>query len=219
MHILIVDDHQLFVDGLTGVLSHLNRKTTIHSANSTSGAQTLLNELDQLDLILLDLNLQGLDGISFLKSMQDQGSEVPVIVVSASEDVNEIKNAMDIGAKGFIPKSYSSAGMLAVVQEVINGGTHLPYGIKEQVFELCKHDHNADTSLSKKLKELSISRRQFKVLELLSAGLNNSEIARSLSLSEHTVKSHVNRLFKALNVSNRVECTLEAFRLGIAKPK
>ena len=215
MHILIIDDHQLFIDGLSGVLNNLNQQTSIHSANSIPRAQSLLEELELLDLILLDLNLHGLDGISFLKHLETRVSTAPIIVVSATDDILEIKQAMDHGARGFIPKSYSSSGMLSVIQSVLAGEIYLPFGIKEKIAKLDQEAHHSLSALSKSLKDLRISRRQYNVLELLARGDSNSQIAKKLSLSEHTIKSHVNRLFKALNVKNRVDCTLEAIRMGI----
>ena len=215
MNILIIDDHQLFIDGLTKVLGNLNQHVDVRSATSTRAAQSLLNEADEPNLILLDLEFPGLDGISFLSHLRSSNIHTPVILLSATDNARQIRTALQRGANGFIHKSYSAKGMLSAIQKVLAGEVYLPFGLQEKIDEMTRVASVSLIDVSSKLKELKISRRQLSVLELLASGSNNTDIANALSVSEHTVKSHVSSLFKALNVSNRVDCALEAIRLEL----
>ncbi|MCG8435804.1 MAG: response regulator transcription factor [Gammaproteobacteria bacterium] len=215
MKILVVDDHPLFLDGLKLVLSGLDKDIDFLQANDGEQALTLVaDHLNELALVLVDLNLPGLDGVALITAFSERQYWIPTVMISAEENPRAIKAALDAGALGFIPKSYNAEELLNAARQVLKGELHLPENIRQQL-ERAENltnkgkDDNADAA------RYGITPRQFSVLQLMAQGLPNKRIALTLNLTEHTVKAHVGALFSALNAGNRTECVQEARRLGL----
>jgi DNA-binding NarL/FixJ family response regulator len=201
MDILVVDDHKLFLEGVAYVLQNLEANTHITTIANYDEAFAEAEKADQFELILLDLNISDADGVALLNHYGELGIYTPVVVISATEDVFHIKSALDSGALGFIPKSYSGDEMLAALHKILAGEIFLPATIAKEM-------HARQAVGDGKLE--SLTKRQKTVLALLASGASNKEIAGQLFLTENTVKSHVMTLFQKLNVKNRTECVLVA---------
>lgn len=198
--ILVVDDHQLFAEGLKMTLS--NRGYQLFARASTKEALSFLAN-DSVDLVLLDLNLPGEGGLSFLARLKEREQLLPILVLSASEDRSDIEQAMEMGARGFISKAANGDQLQEAINRVLKGFTYLPA------------DFRSMPSYQDRAKAMGITPRQLDVLRLLAKGLPNKSICKELGLTSETVKSHLKAIYGRLNVHNRTACVLAATELGI----
>lgn len=212
MHILILDDHPLFAEALKQVVQRLGGNTVIHAVESANRAIDHI-EARNYDLIMVDLHLPGLDGFGFMRLLKARFILAPVVVVSATQEVADIRLALGQGAMGFIPKASDAKNILAGIHAVLQGQIYVPEEWCHALDEAKPgHDPKSREAL---LDKLDISPRQFAILQQIEAGLSNKEIARKLFISESTVKTHVSNLMAALVVPNRTACILEAQRVGL----
>lgn len=210
MQVLVADDHQLFLDGIQHILKKLDTDVEVTESTSAERAIEILESGRKFDLILIDLSMPGMDGLSILQRMHERKVWLPLVVVSGEEDVQKIKSALDSGALGFIPKTYSSQQMLSALQTILDGEIYIPEKIEKQITVLEARRPLTEKQGNDILKASGITKRQYEVLQLMAKGYSNKQIATSLYLTEHTVKSHISALFTALNASNRTECVQNA---------
>jgi len=209
-HILVIDDHQLILDGLESVLLQLPNAVKItHSQNAADALEWLIAG-QRFDLILVDLGMPNMDGFSFLTAINNHSIIVPIAVISATKDVTEVQKSLEKGALGFISKSVNSKKLLNAVETILDGNIYTPDWYKK----LDITEETDDPKLNQ-AKMLGISQRQLDVLELMATGNSNKQIATILFLSEDTIKSHVKALFNKFDVNNRTECLNTARRHGI----
>jgi two-component system, NarL family, nitrate/nitrite response regulator NarL len=212
MNILLVDDHTLFREALHHVLNQLDAQVVILEAANVEEAAQLISRPRILDLILLDIDLPGVDGLTALPSLRELSPTVPVVVLSGSETSQHVKRALDNGAVGYIPKSCSSHEMLAALRIVLQGDVYIPprllgkLGTTALSLSALGENNPSQTLLTS---------RQIEVLELMARGLPNKSIARTLAVAEGTVKLHVAAIMRTLGVHNRTEAVMEASRLGL----
>lgn len=208
--ILVVDDHPLFLDGLIQVLRRLDPVTVTEQVSNAEQALARLKADGNFQLILVDINMPGMDGLDLLCALVEHELWVPAVVISAQDNPRVIANALDAGALGFIPKSFGASELLNALKRVMAGEVFLPESIKEQIDRMRRFSPNVESGA-----KLGITARQLRVLELLVKGYSNRKIAVTLNLSEHTVKSHLKALFSILNVDNRTVCVQKAEQLGL----
>lgn len=215
MKILVADDHILFREGLRYVLARLSDdKAEILEARDGAEALDLVGVHPDLDLILLDLAMPGMDGFAGLRALRARVPSVPVVILSGSEEPIDIRWALDGGAMGFIPKSSTSEIMLSALRLVLSGGVYLPPAFLQGP----RPGHGSVGRATPTLQSLSLTPRQHDVLRLLGQGKSNKEIARTLALAEGTVKLHVSAILKALDAGNRTQAVVAAARLlGLAE--
>lgn len=199
MEVLVVDDHKLFLDGLRFTLSKLGGEINVRVSSTFEDAEKIVQQADNFDLILLDLNIDGGDGVALMLQIQALESFTPVVAISATDDIRHVESALEAGALGFIPKSFAAAEMIDGLQQVLEGEIFIPRDIQRQI----SHKQTQRDGLAAQL-----TKKQKIVLSLLCEGLSNREIASQLYLTEHTVKSHLLTLFQKLGVKNRTECVL-----------
>jgi DNA-binding NarL/FixJ family response regulator len=199
MEVLVVDDHKLFLDGLCLTLRKLADDINVSVASTFEAAEGMLQRAGEFDLILLDLNIDGGDGVALMLRVQEMELLTPIVAISATDDVYHIESALEAGALGFIPKSSGADEMILGLQQVMDGEIFIPEEVQREILERNKQRNELADQLTKKQKI---------VLSLLCEGLSNREIAGQLYLTEHTVKSHLLTLFQKLGVKNRTECVL-----------
>ena len=213
MHILVADDHQLFLDGIHHILVKLAADVMVTEATTAEQAIGHMESGRDFDLVLIDLNMPGMDGMSILQRMRERKVWIPLVVISGEEDVRAIKSALDAGALGFIPKAHSSQQMLCALKAILEGEIYIPGDVQKHIDILESRRPLMDTNDA--LQASGITKRQHEVLRLMAKGFSNKQIATSLFLTEHTVKAHISALFAALNAGNRTECVQRAERQGI----
>ncbi|MDR3441213.1 response regulator transcription factor [Telmatospirillum sp.] len=215
MKILIADDHELFRDGLRHVLTQLDGTVSVVEASDYPQAIALTETESDIDIVLLDLGMPGMPWSEGLQNLrQTLPSEIPIIVLSASDDRRHVLQAVNLGAAGFIPKTSSSRVMVSALKLVLSGGVYLPPALLDQGAEgtaISVGSGSPDNTAA------FLTPRQREVLALLGQGKSNKEIARVLQLAEGTVKLHVTAILKALNVNNRTRAVVAASQLGLTK--
>jgi len=208
--ILIADDHPLFREAISSVIASGFAGSEIIETDDLDSALEITRENDDLDLILLDLNMPGMHGLNGLITLRNEAPTIPVVIVSAEEDKQVVLQAITYGACGFITKSSPRAQMTEAIQQILNGNVYLPSDIirtgKESNTRRSRHE---DNPISPELLN-SLTRRQLLVLERMSKGESNKQIAYNLNIAETTVKAHVSAILRKLGVHNRVQAILSA---------
>jgi DNA-binding NarL/FixJ family response regulator len=197
--VLIADDHPLFRDALAQIVSSTLPHAKVVECGCIEDAQAALGQQD-FELILLDVNMPGMNGMAGLLALRNTAPATPVVIVSGREDRETVDQAMGCGAAGFIPKSLSRDGMRSALCAVLAGEISLP---QETGMDGAPDRHAAVAALSG---------QQRRVLEMISAGKANKIIAYELSISESTVKAHVTAILRKLNLRSRIQAALYATR-------
>jgi DNA-binding NarL/FixJ family response regulator len=211
MKLLIVDDHPVVREGLAALLRQAGSETTVLLAGDSSQGLALAEAHADLDAILLDLAMPGSDGWAAIGEFGRRRPELPVIILSSSEDPHDVRKALAAGALGYIPKSAPPKTLLAALQFVLAGNVYVP--------ALLAHETPAQPPAADDQggpgSAAGLTARQIEVLRLLCDGRSNKEIGRTLGLSDKTVKVHVTAIFKAFNVVNRMQAAAAAKRAGL----
>jgi DNA-binding NarL/FixJ family response regulator len=175
----------------------------------------LADQHPDLDLMLLDLNMPDMSGIAALDELGRRHPDIPVVMLSGSEDRPSMRAAFDHGAAGFIPKSALSEVLVSALRLVFAGGIYVPPQLLDAADPPLRRTAAAAATGDPRL---DLTDRQQEVLNLLLQGKTNKEICRLLQLAEPTVKVHVSAILRALGVHTRMQAVVAAGRLGLAGP-
>ena len=203
--IIVADDHPLFRDAIVHLLARTISPLSVTQVESFAALTDVLAEDRLPSLVLLDLKLsdsQGMDGLLFLKK---QYPSLPVLIISAYDDNNVVRMAMQYGASGFVPKSLEMDRMAEVILEVLDGDIWFP-----EVSERIDGAPDAKTSQFE-----SLTPAQLKVLALLRDGRPSKEMAAIMNVTEATIKAHLTEIFRKLQVKNRTQAVLVAKELDL----
>ena len=206
--VLIADDHPLYCEALRAVVPQACPEAEIREAASQAEVLAAVTSDAAFDLVLLDLNLPGASGVSCLAALRRVAPLTPVVVISAVDDARTMQEAILGGANAYVPKSAPRQVLINAIRAILSGGTYMPAEVVAALRE--SHSQSRDEQATGR-DELTL--RQRRVLELLSQGMSNKQIARTLAISEITVKAHVSSIFRKLGVTNRVQAVIEAGRL------
>ena len=204
--ILIVDDHPLFREALKQALLGGIANARVTLAGSLDAATAILSKDDAFDLILLDLRMPGVQGLSGLIYLRAGHPNVPIVIVTASDDHGLVQKALDLSASGFIPKTSGIDTIIAAVKAVLNGDIWAPDGYQQA----SAADKEAE-DIARRVATLTA--QQIRVLMMLKEGLLNKQIAYELNVSEATIKAHVSAILQKLNVSSRTQAVIAASRI------
>jgi DNA-binding NarL/FixJ family response regulator len=213
MRILIVGHYALLRDGLGILIREVSETVeTVQAETLDDIACAVAGE--RFDLALLDLDLPEADSAISVGALRARAPELPVVVIATSERWTEACAAIDAGARGYIPKSASSAIMIAAVRLVLSGGVYVPplmgHGNPLQRAVENTTISERETSLS----DRKLTPRQQEVLNWLARGHSNKQIAQQLGLSEGTVKIHIAAILRAYQVNNRTQAVIAAGALS-----
>ena len=215
MNILIVDDHPLFRHALIQVVRYGLPQAQIQETADVDEFYARLEQGTAPDLVLFDLNLPGASGFSALVYLRAQYPALPIIVVSAHEELSIMQRAIAHGAMGYIPKSSHPNAIGEAIQQVLAGELWLPPHLPSHAgFDSRATD---ETALVERLQ--SLTPQQFRVLMMIAEGLLNKQIAYELEVSEATIKAHVTAIFRKLAVQNRTQAVLAIGALKIEQKK
>ena len=205
--LVIADDHPLFRDALRQAVAGVVTSARIDEASSFEELTALLDQDSDVDLVLLDLTMPGISGFSGLIYLRAQFPAIPVVIVSASDDGGTIRQSLDFGASGFIPKRFGVDTLRDAIMKVLDGDVWVP----------------ADTDLSSatdpelaRLRDrlVTLTPQQVRVLMMLSEGLLNKQIAYELGVSEATIKAHVSAILQKLGVESRTQAVIAAAKIS-----
>jgi DNA-binding NarL/FixJ family response regulator len=207
--IIVADDHPLFRDALRQAIEGLAHPHEVEMAGDYDRVEALIRDGSEVDLVLLDLNMPGNKGFSGLLRLRSEYPEVPVVVISATEDGATVRRVLELGASGFIPKSATMAEIRNAIGAVLSGSIWMP--------ENAEADSQEDSEFAELAERLkTLTPQQSKVLGMLGEGLLNKQIAYELGVSEATVKAHVSAVLLKLGVDSRTQAVIALGRLGLA---
>jgi DNA-binding NarL/FixJ family response regulator len=206
MDILLVDDHPIIHETLRAVVRLVLPQAQFHAESDLAGGLARAKQLKNLELVVLDLGLPGCAGLEALIRFRKTLPRARIAIISATEDPDSVRAALDAGAVGYVPKTSSPKVLADALELIVHGGTYIPPQAGEG---------ETPPKKAPKLSDFGITDRQADVLRLLIRGLSNAEIARELSIAENTVKQHAHAAYRALGVSSRTEVLVEFARLGI----
>lgn len=204
MKIIVADDHPLARAGLARLLAGLAADAEVLEAADFPSVKETLAAHPDADLALVDLAMPGMTGAASIESLAKCSPSVPLVVVSASDNPRDMREALAAGAAGYVPKNADPRHLLGALRLVLSGGTYIPPQLA----------HAPPQAL---VPPPALTPRQREVLAALIEGRSNKEIARELALTEQTVKGHLLAIFKALNVRNRVQAVRAAQQLGLVR--
>jgi len=203
--IVIVDDHPLFREALKHSLAGALPGLRIDEAGNLEAAIKQVGGKEGTDLVLLDLKMPGVQGLSGLAYLRAEFPAIPVAIVSASEEPHLIRRAMALGASGYIPKSSAISEIKHAIVAILNGELWTPPDLP------LESAGNEGDDLAKRLAKLTP--QQLRVLMMLREGLLNKQIAYQLDVSEATVKAHVSAILQKLDVDSRTQAVIAAGRI------
>jgi len=206
LKVLIIEDHALVREGLLLALRGLEEGAETLGAEDADQGIRQLETYDDIDLVLLDLMLPGTSGMALLGAIRKRFPTIPVVILSALDDTETATRAMRQGASGFVPKSSSTDVLLGALRQILDGEVYLPPAMRDAM------ERGQGTRGKSLADRYGLTGAQVRVLELLTQGRTNRQIAQMLGVTEGTVKIHVSAIFKALNVTNRSQALLVASR-------
>src|ERR1700736_3340776 len=203
----IAANHPLFRDALRQAVASVVSTAVIDEAGSFEDLTTLLEQDSDVDLILLDLSMPGISGFSGLIYLRAQYPAIPVVIVSASDDVGTIRRSVDFGASGFIPKRFGVDTLRDAILKVMDGDVWVPPDVDLSSV--------ADPEMGRLRDRLvTLTPQQVRVLMMLSQGLLNKQIAYELGVSEATIKAHVSAILQKLGVESRTQAVIAAAKIA-----
>jgi DNA-binding NarL/FixJ family response regulator len=212
MKILMVDDHVMFLQGMRSLLGVLAPEHHVDVAADLALALQL-TRLTTYELLLLDWHLADHDGDNSLIRLRDEGCTARIVVLSGEHGRGLIERSIELGAAGFIPKTYSSEMMLAALTQVLAGRIFLPAEATHG--SPPKHDGDGAPGAATQARLAGLTPRQIDVYRAAARGLPNKLIARQLGIAEATVKTHLTAVYGVLGVRNRTEAAVQAARDGV----
>lgn len=215
---MVVDDHALIREAMHQVLKQIDANIEVLEAGNCADALALADKHADLALILLDIHLPGMSGLDALEDFRSRHAGIPIVVLSASENRDDVMRAIDGGAMGFIPKSRSSRVLIAALRLVLAGGVYLPFEILGAPSAGDASTSPLTASSQRTAADLGLTGRQTEVLALLVQGKPNKLICRQLNLAEGTVKIHVTAVLRKLGVANRTQAVITVSKLGLTLP-
>lgn len=210
MQVLMVDDHMMFLQGLKNLLRVLAPALCVDTSTDLSQAVQLV-KLSAYELVLLDWHLADCNGQASIRRLRDAGCAARIVVLSGETSGALIRSTVELGAAGFIPKTYSSEMMLAALGKVLAGQLFLP---AEALHGSGANAAEASTVAGEQ-RFAGLTPRQVDAYRAAVRGLPNKLIGRELGIAESTVKSHLTAVFAALGVRNRTEAAYQASRDGL----
>ena len=213
-HLLVADDHPLYRMALIPAIRGIMPECAISEAEDQNSVMAQLENNPDTDVVLLDLHMPGCHGLMGLASIRAEHPGVAVIIISAHENPQTIRRALDYGASGYLTKRTGLSDLKSSLNAVLSCQEWLPASIKKAVslIQLSDQDRTLDQKLA------SLSPQQFKVLTRVTKGLLNKQIADQLGIQERTVKAHMSAIFEKLDVKNRTQAGVLLRSLELTDP-
>jgi DNA-binding NarL/FixJ family response regulator len=204
---VVADDHPMVRDALAAALKGAFPDAKIAFAGTLGETQAAIEAAPETDLVILDLDMPGMLGLSGLAALRAQHPSLPIAIVSATTNSAAMRQAIEMGAAGFIPKLAAADRFLDAVRIILAGAVALPDEAKDEALE------SRDRDLAQRAAQLTP--QQHRVLSLLAEGMPNKLIAYEMQISEPTVKAHVTEILRKLGVTSRTQAVILAQRLSL----
>lgn len=209
--VVIVDDHPLFRQGVKLYLKSIPEIDLLAEANSGEEVIAILEENSTVDVILMDLQMSGMNGEETTGKIQQRWPEIRVLVLSSYGSWDKVHGVLKAGAAGYLLKDAEPEELVIAIKAVYGGGTYFNKDVATTLLNQVekKKELKADEMIE------PLTERELDVLKLIGEGLGNSEIAEKLFVSQNTVKTHVTNLLQKLEVNSRTQAALYAFQKGL----
>ena len=202
--ILVIDDHPLFRKGVTQLIAMAPHLELVGEASNGEQGVAMAKRLDP-DLILLDLHMAGMGGIDTLKAIRDAGLDCRVVILTVSDNADDLVAAIRTGADGYLIKDMEPEDLLSAIDQALSGRTVIGERLNGMLARAIREEATA-----KQRDSATLTEREQQILQGLAHGLSNKLIARDLSIAEATVKVHVKNLLKKLGFRSRLEAAVWA---------
>jgi DNA-binding NarL/FixJ family response regulator len=210
---LIIDDHPLFREALGNAVRLALPDAVIFEAMSIDEALHVLAAEPGIDLALLDLSLPDATGFSGFLRLRETYPRLPVAIVSSDEDQHIVREALSLGAAGYLPKSTSKRELTLSIERVLSGSISVP----RNFVPAGRSNAASVQALESRVRELTP--QQLRVLDLIRRGYQNKQIAFELQLAESTVKAHVTEILRKLGLFSRNKAVIEISKIDLPVPK
>jgi two-component system nitrate/nitrite response regulator NarL len=210
IRIILVDDHTLFRKGLAELLEQ-SESIEVSAFTGNPDEVSRLLAAHRPDVLLLDLNIPGTDGITLMQQLKSEGYTLPILILTLSEAEDDLARALRAGAKGYLLKSMEPDEVVDAIERAQRGETVVAPAMTAKLVKLYDQKDNAAPSLLE-----TLTPRESEILAHLSQGQSNKAIARALDISHDTVKLHVRHILAKLNLSSRVEAAVFAVEHRVA---
>lgn len=219
--VVMADDHNMVREALMRFVERLAHDVDVLEADNFDAAYQHIRSRDHVDLVLLDLDMPGMNEFDGLRTLQSEFPDMPVVILSGIADKDTVAEAMALGAAGYVPKTMVGVGLVGALTMVLNGERYVPQpsaftkgrGQREALRRDVSGTTAAANDVSGDLARLT--QRQQAVLREVAAGRSNKEIARALKIEEITVKVHLQAIFRKLGVANRTQAATRAMAGGL----
>ncbi len=215
MHVVLTDHQKLIADALAAYLEKLRPNINVSMAKDFGGVLKLVSESADIDLVILDMDMPGMNGLEGLQAMRVDHPGVLVVVLSGVVEAHCVREALDLGAAGFIQKHLSGQVMLGTLELVLSGGTYAPaMTLPESASAAAAAMPSAQDEIAADNPLDRLTRREREVLALLSRGYTNKAIAEQFGVTSDTAAFHVKGVARKLGARNRTDAVVTALRYG-----
>jgi len=213
LRVVLIDDHTLFRAGLEGLL--VSRGIEIAaSVDSGTDCVALVNNINP-DVVLLDMRMPDLDGLTVLRTLRAQNVSMPIVMLTTSTEETDLVESLRAGAQGYLLKDMEPDALVIALRDIVAGKTVVAPDLAPILAKAVKG--KSDEPISNKSPFSELTPRETEILGLLAEGQSNKAIARNLGISDGTVKLHVKAILRKLNVHSRVEAAVMAVERGLSK--
>jgi DNA-binding NarL/FixJ family response regulator len=204
VQVAIVDDHPLFREGVANTLANSPEIEVVGQGSTAEDAVQLARDLLP-DVLLLDISMKG-GGINAARTIAESYPVVKIVMLTASEDEEDVRGSLKVGARGYILKGVTARDLVRIVISIEAGESYVTPALAASLLTDLRQDRPSAGPSPSPMDELT--NREHQILELLATGISNKEIARELDLSEKTIKHYMTNILQKLQVRNRVEAAL-----------
>ncbi|MDD5297486.1 MAG: response regulator [Rhodocyclaceae bacterium] len=209
--ILLIDDHGLCRRGLAELLEHRAGMNVVGGTDSADEAEAILDR-ETPDLIIMDLRMPPMDGLTLLRRLRDKGYTTPVVILTMSDSQDDLAAALRAEVRGYLLKDMDPDDVLDSIRRAARGELIVAPAMALKLAQLLQSGQKE----SPKDKQVKLTEREREILSHLAAGKSNKAIAKSLNISHDTVKLHVRHILAKLNMSSRVEAAVFAVENGVS---
>ncbi|EAR09720.1 response regulator [Reinekea blandensis] len=213
--VMLVDDQNLVREGIKSLLNLAGHITIVGEAGDGEEALTVMTEL-QPDVVLMDIRMPKMDGITAVKTMKEQNIDIPVIILTTFDDHELVLSGIRAGARGFLLKDVSLEALVEAIDTVSSGDTLIQPAVTERVIKgFTELQKEGQSKVEKEPVQDPLTQREIEILRLMAGGYSNKEISRAIFKSEGTIKNHVSNILAKLGVRDRTRAVLKALELGV----
>ena len=209
-NILIVEDHELTRFGLKTAFESCDYVENIYEADSAEACLEIV-ENNQVDLVIMDLGLPGIDGIEGTKKVKQYNKEIKIVILTSHNDSQEVLSSLKAGANAYCSKEINPKRLTQVVASVLDGASWFDPSIAHVVLEAASN-YQIETQKTNNGKDYGLTSREAQILKLITEGYSNNEIANQLFVSINTTKAHVASILQKLEVDDRLQAALKALK-------